>query len=1142
MYTKKISRFLSLFLTMALVFSLMPTALAADDIPATGISINPNTITLRVGKTDSLEATVSPDTATNKNIKWDSKSPSIVSVDEDGNVVAKSEGTAVITATIVGTDIVDTCRVTVEGPPSIEITNESPVTLEFGKSITLSTRVTPESARNDLKWKSSDPEVADVDSTGKITAKEKEGRTTITAYFPNGVASDSCTVSVKRPAPSLDKTNISLKVGEKSSIALRNIPDSATVRWSVANSAAMIVTSDESGCTVQGLTAGASSTVTATVTPSSGQNITLNCTVNVSSTSAPSISRSSLSITKGNTSSLSISNIPTGGKVTWSSNRPSIASVSYSGDGSRCTVKGESSSSTRATITATVKDSSGATVTGGTLTCNVTVTSSSSSPDDIEYKGTKGKPVKFRARDFKSVCSDYKDETLKYVEFTLPSSSKGTLYYDYDDGDYGHKVTSSRKYYPSSSYYLDDVSFVPDTTGTINIKYTAFYGSSEFDGNIEIKVSGSSGDVVYDTDENENVKFTDSAFNSYCKEETGNSTYEYIIFDEVSNTGGTLYYKYGPNNKEKASTKTKYYRSKSPYLSDLTFVPKKDYSNTVYFDFDGNSSNDKSFSGQVEINIGKKSSSKTITYTVDKNGKAKLSKSDFTNYSEKKTDYDFEYIKFDSVSPSGGTLYLNYGSSDEKKASTNTKYYRTKDPYLSDLTFVAKDGYKDTVKIDFTGYNTKDTSFTGTLEFKTNGSTATTVNGDIIYKTTANSKVPLSVNDFNDYCFTETQYRLDYVSFKTTGSESEGTLYYKYGETGQKSAGTANYYNVKEPFLKDITFVPKKDFTGPVEIEFTVYNTMGTKATGTLGILFESLKDPNSITYTTGAKAVNFANSDFVTACAKRGGDALKSVKFTLPDEKAGTLYYNYVSPTSFGGKVNSTTAYTNGTGTGSIGTVSFLPKAGYTGIAAIAYTGTDNGGNTFNGTVSITVAPPAKSSKFKDMDNHAWATPSVEFLNDYKVVNGTSSTDYNPAGSISRGDFILMLYRAFNFTSTSTSNFKDVPSDSYYYEAIAAAKALGIAQGSNNRFDPQGSLTREDAMVLIQRTMEKTNHTLAAGSTSTLDRFGDKGKISSYAKSAVATLAQASVIKGDDKGNFNPKNSISRAEMAVALHRVLTL
>ena len=1142
MHTKKISRILSLFLTMALVFSLMPTALATDNDT---IKVSPQRISLGLKESDTIKATVTSSDGKEAEIIWESSDDDIVSIGSNTGdtctVTAKAVGTATITATVKDTDVADSCTVTVDPDPSIKINNEGTISLEFNKTIKLSTSVTPESAKNDLKWESSDNTIATVSSDGTVTAREKEGPVTITARFSNGTASDSCIVEVKRPAPSLDKTNISLKVGDKSSITLRNLPDGATVSWSVTNTnGAMIVTSNNNGCTVEGLSAGVTSTVTATITPRSGSNISLRCTVNVSSASTPSISRSRLSIVKNRTDTLTINNMPTGGSVAWSSSKTWV-SVTGSGTGNRTgTVKGTSTGT--AEISAVVKDSNN-NVVGSTLKCTVTITSSSSSPDDIEYTGTKGKPVKFRVSDFKDVCLDYKDESLKYVKFTLPSASKGTLYYDYDDGDYSHKVSSSRSYYPNSSYYLSDVSFVPDTTGTISIEYTAYYGSSsEFDGKIKIRVSGSSGDVVYDTDENENVKFTDSAFNSYCKEETGNSTYEYIKFDEVSKTGGTIYYKYGTSNEEKASTKTKYYRSKSPYLTDLTFVPKKNHTDTVYFDFDGNSSNDKSFSGQVEINIGKKSSSKTITYTVDKNGKAKLSKSDFSDFSKKKTDYDFEYIKFDSVSPTGGTLYLNYGSSDEKKASTNTKYYRNDDPYLSDLTFVAKDGYKDTVKINFTGYNTKDKSFTGTLEFKMNSS-ATTVKGDIIYKTSANSKVPLSVNDFNEYCLKETKYNLDYVTFKSTGSTSEGSLYYKYGETGQKPVtSSANYFKSKELYLKDVTFVPKKDFAGPVEIEFTVYNTMGTKATGTLGILFESLKDPNSIIYTTGAKAVTFVNSDFVSACAKRGGDALKSVKFTLPDAEKGTLYYNYVSPTSFGGKVTSTTAYTNGTGTGSIGAISFLPKAGYNGIVVIAYTGTDNGGNTYSGTVSITVAPPAKSTKFKDMNNHAWATPSVEFLNDYKIVNGTSDSAYNPAGSISRGDFILMLYRAFNFTSTSTSNFKDVPTDSYYYEAIAAAKALGIAQGSNNRFDPQGSLTREDAMVLIQRAMEKTNHPLAAGSTSTLDRFGDKAKISSYAKSAVATLAQASVVKGDDKGNFNPKNSISRAEMAVALHRVLTL
>jgi hypothetical protein len=59
-------------------------------------------------------------------------------------------------------------------------------------------------------------------------------------------------------------------------------------------------------------------------------------------------------------------------------------------------------------------------------------------------------------------------------------------------------------------------------------------------------------------------------------------------------------------------------------------------------------------------------------------------------------------------------------------------------------------------------------------------------------------------------------------------------------------------------------------------------------------------------------------------------------------------------------------------------------------------------------------------------------------------------------------------------------------------------------------------------------------------GTASDLLEYADADEISSYAVEAVATLVKAGVISGSD-GSLNPKNMISRAEMAIMLYRVLT-
>ncbi|MEG1684276.1 MAG: S-layer homology domain-containing protein, partial [Oscillospiraceae bacterium] len=117
-----------------------------------------------------------------------------------------------------------------------------------------------------------------------------------------------------------------------------------------------------------------------------------------------------------------------------------------------------------------------------------------------------------------------------------------------------------------------------------------------------------------------------------------------------------------------------------------------------------------------------------------------------------------------------------------------------------------------------------------------------------------------------------------------------------------------------------------------------------------------------------------------------------------------------------------------------------------------------------------------------------------------------------------------------------------DVPADSYCAGAVATAESLWIAQGSGGRFYPDRPLTRQDGMALIQRTMRATGWSLPDGSPTLLAGFSDRDAISPHAVGAVAALVQLGIVQGDWQGRLNPKATLSRAEMAVILHRVLTL
>lgn len=181
----------------------------------------PESMTLELNgeNTKALGAVMTPEEATEVKLAYASSDESIATVDEDGMVTAVGVGECTITTTIVA-DVPATAetseaavdsemlvapdgftavtKVTVtKRMESITFDNSEGV-LNVGNTHTIKTTVAPADASDQaLNWTSSDPNVATVDSNGKVTAKA-EGSATITASNAGGDVSASYDLTVKK--------------------------------------------------------------------------------------------------------------------------------------------------------------------------------------------------------------------------------------------------------------------------------------------------------------------------------------------------------------------------------------------------------------------------------------------------------------------------------------------------------------------------------------------------------------------------------------------------------------------------------------------------------------------------------------------------------------------------------------------------------------------------------------------------------------------------------------------------------------------------------------------------------------------------------------------------------------------------------
>ncbi len=174
----------------------------------------------------------------------------------------------------------------------------------------------------------------------------------------------------------------------------------------------------------------------------------------------------------------------------------------------------------------------------------------------------------------------------------------------------------------------------------------------------------------------------------------------------------------------------------------------------------------------------------------------------------------------------------------------------------------------------------------------------------------------------------------------------------------------------------------------------------------------------------------------------------------------------------------------------------------------------------------------------FKDVTDH-WAEEYIEYLHNKGVLNGVTDELFKPDMSTKRGDFAVVLSKMLNLEKGNVT-FTDVPSDSYYAEAISACASADVFVGYGNRtFKPEQTITREEMFVIMAKLFAGTDYNFNSVDTSNLADFADGENTSWWAKPYVAYLISNGIVVGDN-GNIKPHKMITRAEMAVVIYNYL--
>ncbi len=175
----------------------------------------------------------------------------------------------------------------------------------------------------------------------------------------------------------------------------------------------------------------------------------------------------------------------------------------------------------------------------------------------------------------------------------------------------------------------------------------------------------------------------------------------------------------------------------------------------------------------------------------------------------------------------------------------------------------------------------------------------------------------------------------------------------------------------------------------------------------------------------------------------------------------------------------------------------------------------------------------------FSDVKEKAWYYEYVKESYEKGYMEGKPGGLFAPSESVTRAQYVTILARLCDATEDTDTGFTDVGAKKWYAGAVGWAVKAGIVTGyEDNTFRGDNSISRQELMVMTSRYLDYIWTDLPASDTA-IASFADAGKIAKWAADYVDEMRAVGLVEGDANGNFNPKKTATRAEIATMTVRL---
>ncbi len=177
---------------------------------------------------------------------------------------------------------------------------------------------------------------------------------------------------------------------------------------------------------------------------------------------------------------------------------------------------------------------------------------------------------------------------------------------------------------------------------------------------------------------------------------------------------------------------------------------------------------------------------------------------------------------------------------------------------------------------------------------------------------------------------------------------------------------------------------------------------------------------------------------------------------------------------------------------------------------------------------------------RFTDVKPGSWYYDSVKYVFENGLMQGTSSTRFDPHGTMTRAMLAQVLFNlAGDESSSYPCPFTDVPRDSWYAKAVSWAAWCELVNGvTSTEFKPNDPVTREQMVTIFYRFANALQ--LDTSGRADLSGYEDDQKISGYATDAFSWAVEAGIINGVTDTKLDPKGLSNRAQVATVIARFM--